>query len=161
MGATPGNQWWKLRAKHGRDKTFSSPEHLWESCMEYFEATDKRKWVKKDWVGKDATQVDREVDTPYTLSGLCLFLDIDVRTWNNYKNQDSHKEFIPVISHVEQIMYTQKFEGATVNTFNANIIARDLGLAEKTENHTAVNFDLSALSEEDKKQLFEISLKLK
>jgi hypothetical protein len=30
-------------------------------------------------------------------------------------------------------MYAQKFEGAASGAFNANIIARDLGLADKTE----------------------------
>lgn len=28
MGAPKGNQFWKLRSKHGRDKLFSSPEIL-------------------------------------------------------------------------------------------------------------------------------------
>jgi len=64
MAATKGNQWWKLRAKHGRDKIFKTPALLWEACVEYFEATDKRKWIQKDWVGKDAYQVERETDTP-------------------------------------------------------------------------------------------------
>lgn len=45
---------------------FSSPTILWEACVEYFEATDQRKWVRKDWVGKDAIEVERETDTPYT-----------------------------------------------------------------------------------------------
>jgi hypothetical protein len=30
-------------------------------------------------------------------------------------------------------MFTQKFEGATVGAFNANIIARDLGLKDQTD----------------------------
>ena len=46
MSATIGNQWWKLRAKHGREKIFANPDLLWESACEYFEATEKRKWAK-------------------------------------------------------------------------------------------------------------------
>ena len=133
MAATKGNQWWKLRAKHGRDKIFKTPALLWEACVEYFEATDKRKWIQKDWVGKDAYEVERETDTPYTITGLCIFLDIDIRTWRNYKNLDVNKDFFPIITHVENIIYTQKFEGATVGAFNANIIARDLGLKDTKE----------------------------
>lgn len=163
MPAKKNNQWWKLRASHGREKIFSSPEILWAACIEYFEATDKRKWLKKDWVGKDANEVQRETDTPYTITGLCLFLDIGTSTWNDYKNKPDYKDYSEVIMRVEQIIYTQKFEGATVGSFNANIIARDLGLADKTDinSNSNISFDTSGLSDEEKAQLFELSLKLK
>jgi len=130
MSAPKGNQFWKLRSTHGRELIFSSPEILWQACIEYFEATDARKWTKKDWVGKDAIEVTRETDTPYTLTGLFVFLDIDRKTWDLYRNRE---EFIPVITRIEQIMFTQKLEGAAVGAFNASIIARDLQLKEVSE----------------------------
>lgn len=127
MAAPEGNQFWKLRSKHGRDKIFESAEILWEACTEYFEATDARKWVRKDWVGKGAMEVKRETDTPYTLKGLWVFLDIDRKTWDLYRDRE---DFIPVITRTEQIIYTQKFEGAAVGAYNANLISRDLGLQD-------------------------------
>lgn len=130
MAAPVGNQFWKLRATHGRDLIFSSPEILWQACIEYFEATDKRKWKRKDWVGKDAMEVERETDTPYTLTGLYVFLDTSHTTWQDYRKRE---DFVAVVTRVEQIIYTQKFEGAAVGSYNANIIARDLGLADKKE----------------------------
>lgn len=130
MSAPEGNQFWKLRAKHGRELIFSSPTILWEACCEYFEATDSRKWIRKDWVGKDAHEVERETDTPYTLSGLYLFLDIEQSTWQEYEKREG---FSVICSRVRKIIYTQKFEGAAVGAYNANIIARDLGLKEKTD----------------------------
>lgn len=133
MSATVGNQWWKLRAKHGREKIFANPDLLWESACEYFEATEKRKWVKKDWVGKDAEMVYREADTPFTITGLCIFLGIDLITWRNYKTNENYKDFFNIITHIEQIIYTQKFEGAVNGTFKENIIARELGLGEKSD----------------------------
>jgi hypothetical protein len=133
MAAPIGNQFWKLRSKHGREKIFESPENLWQAAVEYFEATDKRKWIQKDWVGKDAHQVERETDTPYTITGLCLYLDIDEKSFNNYTNKEEYKDFFPIITRIRQIIYTQKFEGATVGAYNANIIARDLGLRDKQE----------------------------
>lgn len=36
MSAPKGNQFWKLRNKHGRSKRFASPEQLWEAACEYF-----------------------------------------------------------------------------------------------------------------------------
>lgn len=137
MSATPGNKWWELRATHGREKTFSSPDHLWQSAVEYFKATDKRKWVKKDWVGKDAVEVERETDTPYTISGLCIFLDIDTDTFLNYGKEAEYKDFFGVVRMIREIIYTQKFEGAATGAYNANIIARDLGLRDaKDVNNT-------------------------
>jgi hypothetical protein len=130
MAAPIGNRFWELRASHGRDLIFSSPEILWEACKEYFEATVNRPWIKKDWVGKDGMEVDRETTPPFTLSGLCLFLDIEEKTWWNYRKR---KDFLQVVSRVERVIYTQKFEGATVGVFNSNIIARDLGLTDKRE----------------------------
>lgn len=130
MAAPQGNQFWKQRSTHGRDLIFSSPEILWQACIEYFEKTDERKWIKKDWVGKDAIEVYREVETPYTLSGLFVFLDIDHKTWDQYRGRDGYTE---ITTRVQQIMFTQKLEGAAVGAFNASIIARDLQLKDVSE----------------------------
>lgn len=127
-----GNQFWKLRSKHGRNKLFETPELLWQAAIEYFEYTDKRVWSKKDWVGKDAMEVSRDVTTPYTLSGFCIYCNASREWWYKFKEQ-ANGDFLHIITQIEEIIYTQKFEGATVGIFNANIIARDLGLIEKTD----------------------------
>ena len=36
MAATKGNQFWKARVKHGRDKTFKTPELMLEAAFDYF-----------------------------------------------------------------------------------------------------------------------------
>ncbi len=132
MSAPIGNQFWKLRSKHGRDKLFKSPELLWEAACEYFTATDDRKWIKTEFNGKDAIECHVPTQTPYTISGLCLYLDCSREWWNKAKNA-ADDGFLQVFTRIEQIIYTQKFEGASVGAFNANIIARDLGLADKKE----------------------------
>lgn len=45
------------------------------------------------------------------------------------------------MDEVETTIYTQKFEGAAVGAFNSNIIARDLGLADKKEIDASVTVD--------------------
>ncbi len=37
MAAPLGNQFWKLRSKHGRDKIFADPETMWEAACDYFQ----------------------------------------------------------------------------------------------------------------------------
>lgn len=130
MAAPVKNQFWKLRSKHGRDKIFESPEMLWEAVCEYFEATDARKWVKTEFNGKDAIECHVPTETPYTWTGLYLFLDIDHSTWQLYEKRD---DFIAISTRVRHIIYTQKFEGAAVGAFNPQLISRDLGLIDKAE----------------------------
>lgn len=134
MAGKINNQWWRQRSKHGRDRIFENPEMLWASCIEYFEATDKRKWNKVEYKGSPLRKVSIPTDTPYTLTGLFLFLGIAKQTWSNYKKE--YDDFLDIISQVENIIYTQKFEGAVAGCFNANIIARDLGLVERLDQTT-------------------------
>ncbi len=120
-----GNEWW--RPKGGRPRLYKSPEELWQDCVEYFEETDKRKWQKTEFNGKDAIECKVPTETPYTLTGLYLSLGIDHKTWVDYEGREG---FTPITTRVRNIIYTQKFEGAAVGAFNANIIARDLGLRD-------------------------------
>lgn len=135
MSAPINNEFWKLRTKHGRDRLFSDPELLWQEACEYFDHTNKRKWIKQDWVGKDGMYVERELETPYTKSGLCVFLDVS--EWRILADlKKVSEDFSHVISRIEQIIYTQKIEGAAVGAFNANIVARELGLKDSTDHTT-------------------------
>lgn len=133
MGAPKENKFWLLRSKHGRDKIFESPEILMEACLEYFEQTSQRVWNKIEYKGADIVKVEIPTSVPFTLSGLCIFLDIDMDTWSNYRKKEEYKDFFGVIKKVDEIIYTQKFEGAVVGAYNANIIARDLGLKDNTD----------------------------
>lgn len=134
MSAPKGNRFWEARSSHGRKPKFDDPEKLWEVCCEYFE------WVEDNplWEYKVTQYQGQPVDMqvpkmrPMTKSGLCTFLGICQNTWENYK---SDQDLLRVTKAVEEIIYNQKFTGAAADLLNANIIARDLGLAEKQE-HT-------------------------
>ena len=132
MAAPKGNKFWEARSKHGRDPLFKCSEDLWSGCLEYFEWNeDNPLWENK------VTQYQGEVvDMPVakmramTIAGLCIFLDITQDTWANYRNKE---DFFAVTKKAETIIYNQKFAGASADMLNANIIARDLGLADKKE----------------------------
>lgn len=134
MAAPAGNQFWKARSSHGRSPIFDGPEQLWTSCEEYFA------WVEANPLMEDriisfqgaATHVDVAKMRAMTIAGLCIFLDISKRAWDGYRER---QDFMPVCTHVEQIIREQKFSGAAADLLNANIIARDLGLADRQE-HT-------------------------
>jgi hypothetical protein len=126
MAAPIGNEFWKRRTKHGRDKLFTKPELLWEAAQEYFQWCFDNPLIEIDFVGKDATQVQKPKIRAFTWSGLELYLDID--SLREYKSNPDYKEFSQIITRIEKIMYTQKFEGAAAGLLNPNIIARDLRL---------------------------------
>ncbi len=130
-----GNQFWKLRSKHGRDKLFKTPELLWEAACEYFKWCDENPWMKVDHKGKDATQVQEPLIRPYTLTGLFIYVGCNDRYFAQFKKAlpENETDFSTVIRAIEQIIYNQKFTGAAVGAFNANIIARDLGLSDKRD----------------------------
>lgn len=144
MPAPKANQFWKLRSSHGRDLIFTDPVILWNAACEYFEATDKRKWFKTEFSGKDAVECRIPNETPYTWTGLYIFLDISHQTWKDY---EAREDFIEICTRVRNIIYTQKFEGAAVGAFNPNLISRDLGLVDKQDMTTGgdkiTNYELT------------------
>lgn len=132
MAAPQGNQFWKARTKHGRDKLFASAEALWEACCEYFE------WVEANplWESKlfsyqgEITEGIAPKMRAMTIDGLTLFLDIDEETWRRWRED---KDFCGVVTRADKVIRSQKFSGAAADLLNANIIARDLGLADKKD----------------------------
>lgn len=134
MPATKGNQFWKLRSSHGRKPKFSNPEDLESACYAYFEQVEANPIMVETSTKNGIVKLARQ--RPFTVAGLCVFLDISEDTWANYKKD---KDLIGVTTRIDQVMRSQKFEGASAGIFNANIIARDLGLADKQEVKAKVN----------------------
>lgn len=128
MAAPIGNKFWKLRSRHGRDTLFASPELLWEAACEYFEWCEANPLIEVDYRGKDLARVELPKMRPFTLHHLCNYLDCGAAYFRQFKSDV--EGFSTVVTRIEQIIYTQKFEGAATGFFNANIIARDLGLHE-------------------------------
>lgn len=139
MAAPAGNKFWQNRSKHGRDKLFATPELLWNAAEEYFQWCDDNPWHKSEAIksGELAGKII-EIPTkrPYTITGFLLYINASKNFWEEFKLAN-HQDFLGIIEEIENVIYTQKFEGAAVGAFNANIIARDLGLKEKSEvDHT-------------------------
>jgi hypothetical protein len=132
MSAPIGNEFWKARSSHGRKPIFASADDLWTACIEYFE------WVEANPLYETKGFAFQGVVTKETfpkmramsISGLCIFLDIGRRSWDEYRKRE---DFLPVCEAVEETIRTQKFEGASADLLNPAIIARDLGLADRSE----------------------------
>lgn len=133
--APKGNQFWKLRSKHGRDKLFATPELLWQAACEYFQWCVENPLISIEYYGKDAKRCEVPKIRAFTMQGLCLYLDCNVGYFKDFKKglKETDLDFSAVITRIEETVYTQKFEYAAAGFLNGNIIARDLGLADKKE----------------------------
>lgn len=148
MGAPIGNDFWTARSKHGREKLFTSPEILWEAACEYFTWCKNNPWFRTEYIGKEVIEVKIPIERPFTLIGLCVFLGVSSSYFRVFKStlKEADKEYLTVITRIEEIIYTQQFEGATVGVFKENIISRNLGLKDNTDitsNGEKINLTIS------------------
>lgn len=164
----PGNKFWQARSSAGPKPKFTDGDHLWAACVEYF-----------DWVNDNPLYADQLVTfqgaakhepvakmRAMTIGGLCLFLDVTERQWREWR--ENRSDLIPVITQAEAIIYTQKFQGASADLLNPNIIARDLGLADKKQHtgkgdgaiqHEMVESDYSGLDDDELMELHRLKKK--
>lgn len=130
----PGNRFWEARSSAGPKPKFKTPEALWEACCEYFKWNEDnplyetKGFAFQGVVTKETFPKMRAM----TIGGLCLFLDIDRTTWDDWKKNRS--DLSHIITRAEAIIFKQKLEGASADLLNANIIARELGLSDKQVN---------------------------
>lgn len=125
---------WEIGASRlGQPPCFNSPKEMLERAIEYFKWCEDNPLGEHKIFAQQGAIVDGEVKhkRPYTQAGLCVYLGISEQTWRNYR--DSNPDYFEVTKLITDAMYDQKFAGASAGIFNANIIARDLGLKDKSE----------------------------
>jgi len=130
MAAPKGNEYYKLRTKHGRDKIFETPEILIKECNDYFEFCLVTPLKEEVVHGKDSNIIELNKMRAFTLEGLCNFIDISVEGLKKYKDRE---DFVEVYTRVRQIIDSQQFEGAASGFLNPSIIAKKQGLIDKKE----------------------------
>lgn len=127
-------------AKH---KYIESPEKMWELFEEYVIHEKKNPMLKVEYVGRDGKKVDTRLDVPITFMGFELYLQDEnvIQDLGDYVSDKSsrYKEYATIITRIQNNCYHQNFKGASVNLFNANLIARKLGLVDKQ--HTEIKVD--------------------
>ena len=142
-----GNEFWKLRSKHGRDRLISNPKLLLEAAYEYFAWCYENPLHVIDFRGKDIQEVQLPKPRVFQKSGLARY--VGVSKWETIKSLKSvSKDFLETIETIETIIYEQKFEGASVGIFNPSIMARDLKLADNITSALTVK-DITKASDKE------------
>ena len=139
---------------------FASPNLLWKAACNYFQwCQDNPLYETKAFAYQgEITTEELPKMRAMTLSGLCFYLNCNEAYFRNFKQTlpPDEKDFNSVIEDIEKIIYNQKFAGAAADLLNANIIARELGLADKSNSETNVTGELTIVRKvihqsEDKK----------
>lgn len=153
----------------GKPKSFT-PESLELAWQQYFAWCDDNPWYKTEQT-KGGQLIRIPISRPYTEEGFCAFHDLGInyikQLWASIKDKvdDESKQYSSVITRARAKCYAQKLEGAAVGAFNSNIVARYLGLSDKTESEVKqdirVKTDLSKLNLDELKALRDINNKLK
>lgn len=182
MAAPLGNQFWKLRSKHGRDKLFANAALLWEAACEYFQWCEDTPLIEVEQTKGNAKPIKKKDGSyefapaliqlpkmrPFTMQGLCRYLQCNTKYFNDFedsikdKGTEDAKDFSEVITRIRETIYEQKFTGAASGFLNPNIIARDLGLVDKSESKQKIEHevnDYDSLSDEELSQLIALQKK--
>lgn len=116
----------------GRARMFETPDDLREACLEYLAWADATPLIEEKHFCAQGQIFTAELKKPraVTIVGLCLFLGIHRHTWQNYRISE---EFDLVCDEIEDRMKQYKFENAVAGLMNPTLIARDIGLVEKSE----------------------------
>jgi len=131
MAAPLENEFYLLRVRSGRHPEYT-PEALLERANEYFEWVEQNPFkeevifhaqglITKDFVTKKR---------PLTLEGCCIYANITRQTFLNYEKE---KDFFDVTTYIRSVVENQQLELASAGFLNPNIIARKLGLSDKSE----------------------------
>lgn len=131
MAAPLENEFYLLRVRSGRHPEYT-PEALLQRANEYFEWVEQNPFkeevifhaqglITKDYVTKKR---------PLTLEGFCIYANIVKNTFYSYEKS---KDFVNITSYIRETIENQQLELASAGFLNANIIARKLGLSDKSE----------------------------
>lgn len=125
----------------GRPFKFT-PDEFEAAWEEYFQWCDDNPWMKNEAVKSgDSAGMIIQVPTPrpYSEIGFCAYHALGEhyinqlgKTLENAETEEE-KQLSYILTRARAKCRAQKFEGATVGAFNANIIARDLGMVDKKD----------------------------
>ena len=152
-----GKQLHEVYKYPGKPRKIKDPKELWNLALEWVSYMTDQTIDSQMFVGKDGKEVLKHTKHPLTMESFYIFSGISKQLFHNMENRLKHnrdnptynediakidKEFLDVCTRIRQISFNQQFAEASAGNYNANIVARYLGLTEKkdiTSNGQQVN----------------------
>ena len=134
MAAPKGNSYWRQRLEHGRKHKIKTADELKEGALDYLQYLHENPFmeIKAGFSGGEANYAEVPKMRAPTLQGLWVHLCLTKGAWYLMKNERG-EDFREVCEWIEKTFYDWKFQGAASGFLNHAIIARDLGLRERTD----------------------------
>jgi len=121
----------------GRPKKIKDSDTLYNWFEQYKEYSNNNPIQKMDFKGRDADIVYYKLERPLTWTGFkaWLYQNHQITNLDEYKanKNNVYNEYSSILRVIGDIIYQHQFDGACVGVFKYGIIARKLGLSEKTE----------------------------
>tara|TARA_R110000772_G_scaffold1602_2_gene5547 strand:- start:341 stop:760 length:420 start_codon:yes stop_codon:yes gene_type:complete len=113
-------------------KTPEALNKLWKDYKEYIKSNPIR---VQDFVGKEATEVWREKQRPYTMAGFEVYCFDNASDVHHYfDNTDGrYEEYRTICSRIRKEIRSQQIEGGMSGIFNPSITQRLNGLTDRQE----------------------------
>lgn len=123
-------QFWQRRPDKAR--VFETPDDLRDAAIEAFNwlhRHPKRRALTFHHKGV-VTKTFETCERPFTFNALAMRMGVSYQCLDGYRKRPGFEE---VMAWIDDVIFVQKFEGAATGLLNSNFIARDLGLADKSE----------------------------
>ena len=133
MAPSKGNKYWMRRETHGRPQIFATGEKLWQAACDYFAWNEENPlYEEKLFAFQGIVTRDRVAKMrAMTIDGLCQHIGINPSGYRAWRH--NRPDLVDTIESIDSVIRRQKFEGAAAELLSPLIIARDLGLSDKTE----------------------------
>lgn len=121
-----------------KHKKIESPEQLWQFFEEYRLEVKSDPFVVVDYVGKDATPVNRMKEKPLIMEGFELYVaNIPGMPWvldQYFANREGrYEEYISICSRIRQAIRNDQIGGGMAGVYNPSITQRLNGLVDRSE----------------------------
>ena len=122
----------------GWKKYIETPEMMWELFLKYKKEVNSTPLLRKDWVGKDADEIQREFTRALTMEGFeCFVMDNTKITYpdltNYFEGKKSYENYVPICSRIKREIRKDQIEKGLAGLINPSITQRLNGLVEKSE----------------------------
>ncbi|MES2592417.1 MAG: hypothetical protein V4608_11060 [Bacteroidota bacterium] len=120
-----------------KPKYIATPEKMREHFDAYVLKVKGDPFKVKDWVGKDAEQVNREKEKPLTMEGFEDYLfdnDIITDVSDYFENKGNRYEnYVPICRAIKRKIRKDQIEGGMSGIYNPSITQRLNSLVDKTD----------------------------
>jgi len=130
---------WENRVVHTTEELAANPDLLWRSASNYF--TDS---MRNPLTGFGYNERTMRRVQPFTLIGLCMYLDCGHAWFETLKDTffykkkadltETDKKLAKVLDRIENTIHQQQYIYAAAGLLNTRFIALDMGMYEKGRN---------------------------